>query len=201
MALPPAALPIATSNIVQMAFAVLSLDPPSSLADGAAPVQDAARFFAEAADSVIEGADWSFASVSVDLVPALRPDLAADPRLPWLYVLPPEALVIRRVGHGPVNLRRDLDVLRADDPGPLHVRYTARIADESRLPAAVRQLMALRLAQLMGGRWLTVPEKLAQIDRRAEAALIEARRQDARQASSAVWGEPDARDWARMAVR
>ncbi|MFN3953214.1 MAG: hypothetical protein ACK4LQ_02095 [Pararhodobacter sp.] len=193
--------PIATSEIAALAFSLVELDPISSFADDSDQARMAAQFYPKALEAVIGGTDWSFASTLVELPEADLPGQVVDPDLPWHYALPADVLRIRHVADGRASWRRDKLVLRADRPGPLLLRYTARITDESRIPAEVSELIAYRLALIMAPRWLGSQTKRDQLRRDMTALMPEARRADADQASMQPYQDTGGDDWVRSAMR
>ncbi len=192
MSFPPSPpQPIATSGVAAQAFMFLELSPISSFGDGSEQAEDAARAYADALDATISGTDWSFASKRASLPEVEIEGLADDPELAHAYALPPDILVLRRVGCGAVRFRRDAgNLLRAAAPAPLDLRYTSRIDDETLIPASVRLVVALRMALLMAPRWLGSQSKRDQLSRDHREALAEARREDADQASQERYDDP-----------
>lgn len=193
---------VATSNIVRMAMTQLELDPVSSVEDGDPKAADAAAFYPQALDEVLEGTDWSFASRVAHLPPVVSlTGTEPDPELPHVYQIPGDALMLRRVGSDCCRWRRDDTLLRASEPAPLPVRYTVRLQIEAAMPAAVRSVVALRLALLMAPRWVGDPAKVNMLRRQHDDQLTAARREDARQASSLAYAPPGADDWVWSATR
>ena len=194
---------IATATIVPQCFRFLEVTPPSSLDDDSDKAQDAAEQYPTALRQCLEAADWSFASVFVMLPPAIIPlPFTSDPDLPYTYTLPGDIVRLQEVGDLGVRWRRDAAALRADDAGPLRVRYTAMVDDETSLPANFRVVVALHLALLLAPRWLVTQSKTQALEARAADLMKLAMRQDARMASEARYdGLPDQGDWAAEATR
>lgn len=192
MTLPPAPFqPIATSGVAAQAFIFVELGPVSSFGDDSDQAQDGARAYAEALEATLAGTDWSFASRRASLPPVEIENLTADPELQHVYALPPDCLSVRRVGDWELRYRIDADgLLRTTALPPLPIRYTARIWDETKMPASVRLVIALHMAGLLAPRWLGSQTKRDQLDRQHRAALAEARRQDADQASQERYDDP-----------
>ena len=195
--------PIAISTIVAQAFRYMEVTPPSSLDDDSPKARDAAEQYPNALQQCLEAADWSFASVIVNLPAAVLPGtVALDPDLPYFYNLPGDIVRIQEVGDKNTAWRRDREGLRADMSAPLRLRFTSTITNEATLPATFRDAVALTLASLVAPIWLTTDSKLQRIDALRERALQKAMRHDARSASDARYdGLPDQGDWADEATR
>jgi hypothetical protein len=191
-------LNLATSGIVDQALRFAEVSAISSFGDDSAMARDVAASYATALAECLEAADWSFAS-TLSTLPALAvlPDGAvADADLPWLFALPPGLVALREVGNGRTAWRRDDAGIRADEAGPLRVRYTRRIDAEATLPAAFRRAVAARLATLLAPRWGGATGKTQWLEDLVAASLKEAMRGDARQASSLRYdGGAEAGDW------
>lgn len=194
---------IATSTIVQQAFRFMERTPPQSFDDGSEEANAAAEQYPVALAHVLESADWSFASTLVALPERTIPAPAApDADLPYFFGLPGDLLVIREVGDKWTHWRKDREGLRADTPGPLRLRYTARIDDEARTPAQFQTAVAAQLAVLLSPRFLTTASKIAEIKNDAATYLSRALRADGRTASDARYdGQDDEGDWATEATR
>lgn len=189
--------PIAASTIVQQAFRALELAAPSSFGDESPQAAAAAEQYPEALRMCLEVADWSFAS-DIAALPAAIPgtDVVADPDLPHAFVLPDSFVALRQVYEAD-NWRIDRQFLRTDMSGPLRIRYTALITDETRLPAWFRLAVALRLASLVSPQWLGDVGKRDRIAQDAEITMRQALRMDARNASPKRWDGLDRQeDWA-----
>lgn len=194
---------IANATIVAQAFRFMEVTPPSSLADDSDKARDANEQYPEALKQCLEAADWSFASVRVDLPEVARPlTVSHDPKLPYFYRVPGDLLIIREVGDKGTAWRKDRDGLRADMSAPLPMRYTGMITNEAVLPAQFRKAIALTLAGLLSPRWLTTDSKIQRNETLCEKALKKAMRDDARMASDARYDDqPDQGDWADEATR
>lgn len=189
--------PIAASTIVQQAFRVLELAAPSSFGDESPQAAAASEQYPEALRMCLEHADWSFASDLADLPPA-EPgtDVVTDPELPNTFVLPATFVALRQM-YVDGNWRLDRRFLRTDMTGPLKIRFTAMITDETQLPAWFRLAVALRLATLLSPQWLGDVAKRDRIAQDAEISLRQALRFDARNASPKRWDGLDRQeDWA-----
>lgn len=192
---------IAASTIAQLAFEALELPPPSSFGDDSDQVNSAALHYDTALTMCLEAQDWGFASRLADLS-AVADAAITDSRLPYGFRLPADCAMLREVMADGAAWRRDIDMLRADEAGPLRIRYTCSIADESALPATFRAAVALQLALLMAPRWLEVQGKIDRIDMRLRDAMALAARADARTASPVSYRDgPDTIDWATEAMR
>lgn len=194
---------VAASTILAQAFRLMELAPISSFDDDSEQAQAAAEQYPNAIETCLEANDWSFASVFVNLPPVTPPDtFAADPRLPYTYEVPGDLLRIQYVGDGSVHWRKDLHYLRADQPAPLAMRYTAKITNEAALPATFREAVSCKLALLLAPRWLGTANKIQALGDAFNMALRTAMRNDARTASDARYdGMPDQGDWASEATR
>lgn len=187
---------IATSSIVSQAFRMMERDPISSLGDDSEEAQAAAEQYPLALGHCLERNDWSFASTRRSLSAAAT-DPFPDPVLPYLYGLPGDVIRLREVGPQFTRWRVDRDGLRANVAAPLAVRYTGRIDNEAVLPAMFQTAVSLRLAWLLGPRYLVTASKLQEIDAQWKSTLKEAMRDDARSASGARYDDlPDQGDWA-----
>ena len=155
-------------------------------------------------DLCLEACDWSFASVLAHLPASALPEGAAeDADLPYSYKLPGDFLMMQELDEPGARWRRDRDLLRANVAAPLRVRYTARITDETALPAIFRTAVAYQLAALLAPRWIATRTKVADLQTMAAQTLRQAMARDRGQASPARY---DGRDepfdyWDEMAVR
>jgi len=194
---------ISTSTIVAQAFRYMEASPIASFDDASEQAQAAAEQYPNALRLCLEAADWSFASVLVHLPEALLTlGVIADPDLPYAYAPPGDAVRLHEVGDFNTAWRLDRDFLRADDPAPLRLRYTSLDLNEAQMPATFRDAVALRLACLLGARWLTTQSKMQDLESRAQLQLKTAMRQDARTASQQRYddlAQPD--DWVSEATR
>lgn len=176
--------PIATSTIVAQAWRFLELAPISSFADDTEQARSAAEQYPNALRECLARADWSFASIVQNLPQATRPQsVAEDPELPYFYQTPSGLVRLLEVGTPDTVWRLDRDGLRASDPAPLRIRYTGEITNEAILPAAFQAAVALRLALLLGPRWLGTQSKLRVLAQQFEMELAAAKKQDSRSAS------------------
>ncbi len=197
-------MPISASTIVAQAWRFMELSPISSFDDDTEQARSAAEQYEDALKFCLERADWSFASTVAQLPRADLPDgVAADPDLPHFF-MPPDGLVrLLEVGDDGTAWRLDQAGLRASDPAPLRIRYTRLVTDEARLPAAFKTAVALRLAIVLGPRWLTTQTKIASLKADFKAELGEAKKADSRSASPSRYDDaPDGYvDWANDATR
>jgi hypothetical protein len=196
--------PTATSGIVSQAFRLMEMSPPSSFADDSAEATAAAEQYPVALNICLEANDWSFASV-LALLPEIDdlPDgVAADADLPHTFAIPADCLILHQVGDINTRWRRDREMLRADDPGPLTVRYTATITNETALPATFKTAVAYQLAALLGARFVGTAAMQQTLFQSATATLRQAMARDRGQASQSRWdGGPMQGDWATEAQR
>lgn len=192
---------IATSGIVGQAFRLMEMQPISSFGDGSEQALAAAEQYPAALDSCLEEGDWSFASQPVQL-PAVVGEASGDPELAHVYMRPSDLLVIRSVHPKCTVWRLDRDRLRADQPAPLFVRYTARISDEGRLPGLFRLAVSYRLASLLAPRWTKSANRSENLRKGSDEYIEKARIADRGQASSRRYdGDDEAGDWAHEARR
>jgi len=176
--------PIATSTIVAQAWRFLELSPISSFDDDTEQARSAAEQYPNALRECLARADWSFASIVENLPLATRPQsVAEDPELPYFYMPPSGLIRLLEVGTSDTVWRLDRDGLRATDAAPLRIRYTGEITNEATLPAAFQAAVALRLALLLGPRWLGTQSKLRVLGQQFEMELAAAKKQDSRSAS------------------
>lgn len=194
--------PIAVSTIAAQAFRFMELGPVSSFSDDTEQAQSAAEQYPLAMASCLEACDWSFASVL-----AFLPEVAAgvghavDEALPYSFLIPPDVVMLREVGSRAARWRRDRGILRANEPGPLKVRYTGQITDETNLPATFQAAVALRLASLLAPRWLGTASKIEALEARAAQSLKSAMANDAGNASPERYdGLPEQPDWLTEAL-
>lgn len=195
--------PIASSTIVAQAWRFMELSPISSFDDDTEQARSAAEQYPNALRECLSRADWSFASIVANLPEATRPQtVAEDPELPYYFQPPGDLVRLLEVGEPGTRWRRDRDGLRADVPGPLRVRYTGEITNEAILPAAFQTAVALRLAILLGPRWLGTASKIRELERRFETELGQAKKQDSRSASAARYDNDlaDSADWSQSAT-
>lgn len=176
--------PIATSTIVAQAWRFMELSPISSFDDDTEQARSAAEQYPNALRECLARADWSFASVVASLPEATRPQtVAEDPDLPYFYQTPSGLVRLLEVGTEGTVWRLDRDGLRADAAAPLRIRYTGEITNEAILPAAFQAAVALRLALLLGPRWLGTQSKLRILEQQFDVELGRAKKHDSRSAS------------------
>ena len=202
------ALNLATSDIVSLAFLAMEKTPPASFDDDSEEAALTAQFYPTALDRSLERTDWSFASVYAELpLMTLPVEVATDPNLPYTFSFPGDCLRLREVGDGYGSTRWRVDkigdsrAIRADQTAPLPVRYTARIANETLLPASFRNLVAMQLALYLAPKFLGTQGKTDRLEEKLDKAIQQAQREDSRTASEARYdGLPDQPDWATEAV-
>lgn len=176
---------IAASNVVAQAWRFMELAPISSFDDDTEQARSSAEQYPSALAQCLALADWSFASVVQMLPQAELPvNNVTDPELPYFFQAPGDMIRLREVGTPDTNWRLDRDGLRTDVPGPIRIRYTAQVTNEGVLPASFQTAVALKLATLLGPRWLGTQSKLADLDRRFQMEIATAKRNDARSASA-----------------
>jgi hypothetical protein len=195
--------PIAASTIAGQAFRLMELGPISSFGDDTPQARDAAEQYPIALESCLAACDWSFASRLAFLPGALPgPQVATDPDLPHLYILPGDCLIVREVGDLCTRWRVDIDGLRADQPALLRLRYTARITNEAQLPAEFQKAVAAELAFLLAPVHLGTQNKINSLEQRAGKTLKKAMREHSRAASESRYdGLEDQGDWVAEARR
>ncbi len=189
---------IATSTIVAQAWRFMELSPISSFDDDTEQARSAGEQYPNALRECLARADWSFASVMAQLAEATLPQtVVTDPDLPYFFQAPGDMIRLHEVGETTTRWRLDRDGLRSDTPAPLRIRYTAQITNEAVLPASFQTAVALRLAMLLGPRWLGTQSKLADLSRRFDMEIANAKKQDARSASTVRYDDTgDSSDWA-----
>lgn len=195
--------PIAASTIVAQAWRFMELAPISSFDDDTEQARSSAEQYTNALRECLSRADWSFASAIAMLPLADLPQtVAEDPDLPYFYQRPGDLVRLIEVGDPGTRWRLDRDGLRADAPAPLRIRYTAEITNEAQLPTAFQTAVALRLALLLGPRWLTTRAKMDNLARQFDAELAQAKKQDSRSASAARYDNDltSSADWAAGAT-
>lgn len=204
-------LNLATSDIVSLAFLAMEKTPPASFGDDSEEAALTAQLYPTARDRCLEKGDWSFASVYAELPPMDLPDGAtADPALPETHALPGDCLRLREVGDKHTRWRLDkigaTPALRTDwgTDSALPIRYTARIDNETFLPASFRQAVALQLAIYLAPKFLGTQGKIETLKRDLAEAMDEAQREDSRTASDARYDGLDpqySEDWVTEARR
>lgn len=191
------------ARIARAACIALEVTAPASIEDDSDLARDLLDFYGDARDRCLEGADWSFASVLVHL-PQMTPlsGTAVDADLPYTYAVPSDCRRILEVGDLDTRWRRDAIGIRADAAAPLRLRYTAASPKESLWPGEFRTAVALTLATMLAAKWLPVASKIEALERRAGAAMKQAMRNHAADASAARYdGGPDEGDWLTEARR
>ncbi len=190
---------ISSSGIVRQAFRLMERDPLSSLADDTPEAIDAKEQFEIAMDEVLGRVDWSWASKRAELSPS--EPAVPDADLPYFFVLPGDVLRLREVGPTGTKYRHDADGLYCAENGPLMVRYTSRLRNESRMPALVKTTVAFRLAFLLGPFWVQTASKIDALEQRYERSLKQAAREDSRSASGQRYDDlPQQPDWVESAT-
>ncbi len=195
--------PIATSTIAAQAFRLMELGPISSFADDTPQAQDAASQYPVARRLCLEACDWSFASMIADLPEAMQPTgTAQSSAFPFLYRLPPDCLKVREMLTSGAEWRLDGDFLRANTGGPLSVRYTGDVENETRFPAMFIEAVAFRLAAMLAPRWVGAANRLQLLQQGADQQIKAAMRADGRQAASARYdGRSHVVDWLTEVLR
>lgn len=195
---------VATAQIARMACLQLEVTAPSSLEDDSDLARDLLAFYPDAVDRCLEACDWSFQTriVALPALTDLPPNFAADADLPHVYAYPDDARSIAEVGTGRVRWRRDVVGIRADVPPPLRLVYTSTSPQESRWPAEFRAAVGFTLATYLAPKYLEIQSKVERLEQRAAAALKQAMRNSAADASSARYdGLPEQDDWVAEARR
>lgn len=193
---------LATSGIVAQAFRLMQMSPVSSLGDGGEQGAAAEEQYPVALASCLEACDWSFARRVARLQQVAPEAVAVDPVLTFEFERPADLLVARIVTPAEIDWRLDADRLRADHPGPLHLRYTASVVDETRMPAAFRTAVAYRLAGFLAPRWSQSVNRAQALSDQAEDWIVKARRVDRTGASPQRYDDRAAQpDWPAAAVR
>lgn len=192
---------IATSTIAQQAFRFMEMRPPASFGDSSEQATSAVEQYDVALAMCLEAVDWSFASAIASLPPVADETVTtADSRYPYAYALPGDCLMFREVLVTGAAYRLDENHLRCDIEGPLPVRYTRRITNETRMPGTFQTAVALQLAVLLAPRWVEVSSKIDRLEERLGDAIRRAAKTDARTASPTGWhAEANGIDWATEA--
>lgn len=193
---------IATSGIVAQAFRLMEMSPPSSLGDASEQAIAAVEQYGVALEACLENCDWSFASRVGRLAQVAPIATAVDPELTFEFERPADLLAIRDISPRGMVWRLDADRLRTDISGPIHIRYTARIEDETRLPAQFRTAVAYRLAGFLAPRWTASMNRAQGLSDAADDWLTRARRGDRGSASPVRYdGRDPVESWSASAVR
>lgn len=191
---------IAVSDIAAQAFRLLEMSPISSFGDDSEQAIGAAAQYGVALASCLEDSDWSFASKMASLPAVVETSL--DPVLVHVFERPFDLVRVQDVFPQYAQWRLDADRLRADQPAPLLIRYTALVSDETRLPGLFQTAVAYRLASLLAPRWTTSANRAEILAEQAEDWLEKARRSDRRSASVSRWdGRAPQADWRGVAVQ
>lgn len=194
---------IAASTIAGQAFRLMELSPISSFADDSTEAQAAAEQYPVALQMCLEASDWSFASVTCAL-PEIVPPAGAyvDPERPHAFTLPADICVMREVGDDFTLWQVERGrLLRASDPGPIRIRYTAQITDETQLPATFRTVVTYQLAILLAPVFLGTQSKRQLLEQDLQNGMLQCRRMFTREASEASWsGEDLPDDWVSTAL-
>lgn len=194
--MPPA---IAVSGIAAQAFRLMEMSPISSFGDDSEQGLAAAAQYPVALDICLADCDWSFASMVASLPKVDEPSL--DPDLPHVYQRPSGLVAIRDIHPRETEWRLDADRLRADHGGPIVIRYTGRLTDETRLPGDFQTAVAYRLASLLAPRWTTSINRAEALRQAGDEYLERARRADRRSASPRRHdGRPRQCDWDMAAI-
>ncbi|RWR32520.1 hypothetical protein D2T31_00615 [Sinirhodobacter populi] len=175
------------SMIVAQAFRYMQLAPPSSFEDDSDKARDAEQMYPVAVRAVLEAGDWSFASRTVQLSELVSlPDLTAeDDDLPWAYKVPGDFVAMRQVEDGEIRWRIDENgLLRADEPGPLKIRYTRYIENLDNRPANFRMAVAGRLACYLAPVHVEASTTIERLEQLAAQLEKQALRADAGSASA-----------------
>ena len=193
----PTTYPTAAASIVDQAVILMEKSPPSRFGDDSPEAQDAARHYPEALRSCLEACDWSFASRTVLLnrIAALPEGMIATSDFPYLFALPDDHLVPRQVGDRSTRWQVEDIYLRADDAGPLHLRYTRVIDNERQVSARFRLAVAAELAVRLSPRWLGTATKVEGLIGQAEVSLRRAMAADKANASQVTWRGDEPQDW------
>lgn len=190
---------IAVSGIAAQAFRLMEMAPISSFGDDSEQGVSAAEQYPVALDMCLEASDWSFASRVASLPRADEASL--DPLLSYAYMRPSDLVRLQDVTPDHAEWRLDADRLRADQPAPILIRYTARITDETRLPGLFKTAVAYRLASLLAPRWTTSANRAQALADQSDGFLSRAAASDRRSASARRY-DGDARhgDWSQIAT-
>lgn len=192
-------IPIAEIDIARRAFVIMEVTPPNSFDDDTAIALEAQEQYPRAWRMALEGYDWSFARRVAVLPPATLPDLeAADPDLPYQFILPGDFLAMRHVHEGTMfRWRVDAaSLLRTDREGPITIRYTVDRVDGTRVAETFKELVAHNLAVLLMPRHVGTRSKRDQIRADLQETAFVARSNDAHTASIAPFRAGAQDDWA-----
>ncbi|MEM9782736.1 MAG: hypothetical protein AAF899_09690 [Pseudomonadota bacterium] len=194
---------IAASSIAQQAFRYMETSELASFGDDSDQARAAAEQFPQTRNAALARADWSFASELISLSEAQT--AVADPDLPYAFVLPSRVLKLREVKADPrPRWRIDRRLLRADMAGPILIRATVQIDDETKLPAEFQNYVSRRLAAALSPRFASAANRARLLMEAAEADFEEALLADRAQASAERWDGRDptySDDWVGEVVR
>jgi hypothetical protein len=193
---------IANSGIASRAFQLCEQAPISSFGDDSEEAITAAEQYGTALEACLEDCDWSFARRVARLSQVAAEPTAVDPDLTFEFIRPPALLAIRDVRPCDIEWRLDEDRIRSDFAGPIHVRYTLRIEDETRMSAKFRLAVSYRLAALLAPRWTTSLNRAQALSDQADDWLAKARRADRNTGSLQRYDGRDAQaDWSEAVRR
>lgn len=195
-----AGMAISSNGIAARAFRLAEMSPISSFADDSAEARAAAAEYPNAITQCLEANDWSFASRLADL-PEIT-GLVADPDLTYTFKRPSDMIRLIEVWPAETQWRLDHDALRADQPAPLRIRYTAKVDDPTRLPALFATAVSYRLAALLAPHFTTSANRAESLFEMSITHLRDAARADRRSASSQRYDGADSRpDWVSEGLR
>jgi len=176
--------------------------PPSSFEEKSGFAQAARALYPDILDTALAHSDWAFASKVQPLAQEANPDFHPD--LPLAFELPEDLVQFRELLGAPDVVFQVFanNQFRSDQAGPHHVRYTARITDESRMTPTFRRALALALAARLAPLFNPVQNRIAALEQERDGTFAEARRLDALSASPRNWrGEDHAVDWVQAAMQ
>ena len=190
---------IAVSGIAAQAFRLMEMSPISSFGDDSEQGISAADQYPVALDMCLEENDWSFASRIVQLPEVI--ETAIDPDLVHAFARPADLVRLLDVYPADVLFRLDASHIRADAAGPLTIRYTQRVSDETRLPGLFKTAVAYRLASLLAPRWTTSMNRAAELYKISEDYIGKAKKSDRLSASGRRFdGRARGDDWVDAAT-
>ena len=178
-------LVLAASPIIGQALRFLRLATIAMTDPGSDLLPALTDAFAQSADDLLASADWSFAGVLAILPSVNLP--VPDDSLPASAMLPGDLIVLRQLWPRGARWRIDGTTLHHDAPGPVTIRYTARVTRQEALPATFQTALALRIALRLAGRWAGSGAHPEDLELKAGDMVRQAMRDDARQASEARW--------------
>ncbi|MBY5988214.1 hypothetical protein [Roseovarius atlanticus] len=196
--------PIENGDVLEQAFILMELEPPSSLDDGSAKATAAAKQLPRAFKIVLESYDWSFARKIHDLpmINLAQENIPVDPDLPYAARLPADCVALRKVYLDTrYRYRVDEDIVRTEVDAPLTVRYTSSDYRLKFMPQTFQQLVAYQLAMMLAPKYVKTRSKREQLRSEMADASYAARSNDAHTASvGRLDGTQDVIDWAQEAV-